>query len=115
MTTTMLLKLALSVLVLLGLLSDRQSAYLVQAAKRSILSIDNDASWTLVPREAEIIRSIADLTDGVYSLELDAVRPHCVAAGGSRRGMYYNINNVIILVSMIPSTWDVLMCRLVWI
>lgn len=85
--TTMLLKLALGVFVLLGLLFDHQSASLVQA-KSSILSFDDGAAWTLVLREAEIVRSTADLTDGVYSLELANVRPNCVAAGGSRRGMY---------------------------
>lgn len=95
-TRVLEMQLQTPLLVLLVLSLNLRGAYLVRAAqgKRSILAY-SDASGTLVPREAEMIPSIADLTDGVYSLELAAVRPDCVAAVGSRQSRSLQNNTYV--------------------
>ena len=80
-----LLRTSLALLVLLSTPWNRNCV--TATASKSFLLDDN--RWTLEPREAKIIQSVADLTDGVYAFELSVTRPGCLAIGGGKQGMYY--------------------------
>ena len=82
---TALLRTSLALLVLLSTPWNRN---LVTATTSKSFLLD-DNRWTLEPREAKIIQSVAEVTDGVYSFELSVTRPGCVAIGGGKKGMYY--------------------------
>ena len=47
----------------------------------------DETKYTLVPKD-ELVTSITDLTDGVYSFELSTVRTGCATSGNGRNGMF---------------------------
>ena len=51
--------------------------------KRCLL---DETKYTLEPKD-ELVTSITDLTDGVYSFELSTVRTGCATSGNGRNGM----------------------------
>ena len=48
----------------------------------------DETKYSLEPKE-EIIKSITNLTDGVYSFELSTVRTGCATSGNGRNGMVF--------------------------
>ena len=78
------LRTSLALLVLLS--TPCNPSLVIATTSKSFLLDDNQR--VLEPREAKIIQSVADVTDGVYSFELSVARPGCLAIGG-KQGMYY--------------------------
>ena len=82
---TTLLRSSLALLVLLS--TPWNPSLVIATTSKSFLLDDNQ--WVLEPREAKIIQSVAEVTDGVYSFELAVTRQGCLAIGGGEQGMYY--------------------------
>ena len=53
--------------------------------KRCLL---DETKYRLVPKD-EVVTSITDLTDGVYSFELSTVRTGCATSGNGRNGTIF--------------------------
>ena len=47
----------------------------------------DETKYTLEPKD-EVVKSITDLVDGVYSFELSTVRTGCETSGNGRNGMF---------------------------
>ena len=62
------------------LLMTRATAY---AATQECLHHKKDESWNLVPVEPQPIRSLDELTDGVYTVELASLRTSCGKGQGA--------------------------------
>lgn len=72
-------------------------------------SLLDTTTWVLIPKEAEVIHSLANLTDGVYSLKPATVRPTCLTAEGSGLGAYLYLQYKVLRIDM--NTWGLLLCR----
>ena len=82
MSKPTLLTLALLVVLLVPTWSDQTVFALPLNDKRCLL---DETKYTLEPKD-ELVKSITDLVDGVYSFELSTVRTGCATSGNGRNG-----------------------------
>ena len=77
---------ALVVVLLLVLIWSDQTVLAAPVSdKRCLL---DETKYALEPKD-EVVTSITDLTDGVYSFELSTVRTGCATSGNGRNGMIF--------------------------
>ena len=87
MSRPTLLKLSALVVVLLLVLTWSDQTVLADPVndKRCLL---DETKYRLEPKD-EVVTSITDLTDAVYSFELSTVRTGCATSGNGRNGMIF--------------------------
>ena len=87
-TKPTLLKLAvlLAVLFLVAPTWNHHQTVLAVSTKEKSCLLD-ETKYTLELKD-EVVKSITDLVDGVYSFELSTVRTGCATSGNARNGMF---------------------------